>query len=162
MPAFDMIRFCNHNSQTMIALLQRVTEAAVEVNGETVATIGPGLLIFVAVEKGDTEVQAKRLAERVLSYRVFADQQGKMNLDVRQAGGELLLVPQFTLAADTNRGNRPSFTPAASPDEGQKLFQEFADRVSSQYPRACNGQFGADMKVILVNDGPVTFWLQAN
>ncbi len=144
----------------MIALLQRVTEAAVEVNGETIATIGPGLLVFVAVEKDDGGVQASRLATRLVSYRVFPDQQGRMNLDVRQAGGELLLVPQFTLAADTGRGNRPSFTPAASPEDGRRLFQKFANEVSSLFPRVHSGQFGADMQVRLVNDGPVTFWLQ--
>jgi D-tyrosyl-tRNA(Tyr) deacylase len=155
-----MIQFRNNNSQTMIALLQRVTEAAVEVNGETVAKTGPGLLALVAVEKGDSDVQLKRLAERLIAYRVFADAQGKMNLDVQQVGGEILLVPQFTLAADTNSGNRPSFTPAASPADGQRMFSEFASYLHGLYPRVCSGHFGADMQVRLVNDGPVTFWLQ--
>ncbi len=144
----------------MIALLQRVTEAAVEVNGKTIAAIGPGLLVFVAVEKNDSETQVNRLASRLVSYRVFPDEQDRMNLDVRQVGGELLLVPQFTLAADTGKGNRPSFTPAASPENGQKLFLEFTSVVASLYKPVCCGQFGADMKVKLVNDGPVTFWLQ--
>ena len=144
----------------MIALLQRVTEATVEVNGKKIAEIGPGLLVFIAVEKNDTEVQVNRLASRVVNYRVFPDHQGRMNLDVRQAGGELLLVPQFTLAADTDKGNRPSFTPAASHEDGQRLFQDFAGVAGSLFPRVCSGQFGADMQVSLVNDGPVTFWLQ--
>ena len=144
----------------MIALLQRVTKASVAVNGDTIAAIGPGLLVFVAIEQEDTGIQVTRLAERLVSYRVFPDRKGRMNVDVRQAEGELLLVPQFTLAADTNSGNRPSFTPAASPEDGQRLFQEFASEVSKLFPRVYSGQFGADMRVSLVNDGPVTFWLQ--
>ena len=146
----------------MIALLQRVTEAGVDVNGETVAEIGPGLLVFVAVEKDDTDIQLKRLASRLVSYRVFPDEQGRMNLDVRQAGGELLLVPQFTLAANTDKGNRPSFTPAAPPETGRAFFREFTTAVTALYPRVCSGTFGADMKVRLINDGPVTFWLRAD
>ncbi len=144
----------------MIALLQRVTEAEVEVNGETVSEIGPGLLVFIAVEKDDTQDQVIRLASRLTSYRVFPDREGRMNLNVQQAGGELLLVPQFTLAADTDRGNRPSFTPAANPEEGQRLFLELVNKVSGLYPRVSSGRFGAKMKVSLVNDGPVTFRLQ--
>jgi len=144
----------------MIALLQRVTEAEVEVNGETVSEIGPGLLVFIAVEKDDTQHQVIRLASRLISYRVFPDREGRMNLNVQQAGGELLLVPQFTLAADTDRGNRPSFTPAANPEEGQRLFLELVNKVSGLYPRVISGRFGAEMKVSLVNDGPVTFRLQ--
>ena len=144
----------------MIALLQRVTEAAVEVNGLSIARIGTGLLVFVAVEKADSGDQVNRLAERLISYRVFPDQQGRMNLDVQQAGGALLLVPQFTLAANTGKGNRPSFTPAASPAEGQRLFEEFVHVVESGFPHVQCGQFGADMQVSLINDGPVTFWLQ--
>ena len=144
----------------MIALLQRVTEAAVEVNGLSIARIGTGLLVFVAVEKADSGDQVNRLAERLISYRVFPDQQGRMNLDVQQAGGALLLVPQFTLAANTGKGNRPSFTPAASPAVGQRLFEEFVCVVESGFPHVQCGQFGADMQVSLINDGPVTFWLQ--
>ena len=144
----------------MIALLQRVTEAAVEVNGQTIAAIGPGLLVLVAVEKDDSEAQVYRLASRLINYRVFPDENDRMNLDVQQASGEVLLVPQFTLAADTGRGNRASFTPAASPAEGQRLYEEFVRVVSGIFPRVRSGKFGANMQVSLVNDGPVTFWLQ--
>ena len=144
----------------MIALLQRVTEAAVEVNGVSIASIGPGLLVLAAVERDDGEAQAARLAERVLNYRVFSDPEGRMNLNVRQSGGEILLVPQFTLAADTARGNRPSFTPAASPEQGEALFKTLLANVKQQLGGVQSGVFGADMKVSLVNDGPVTFWLQ--
>jgi len=155
-----MIQFCNHTSQSMIALLQRVTKAAVEVNGRTIAAIGPGLLVLVAVEKDDSETQVTRLASRLVKYRVFPDETGRMNLDVQQANGEVLLVPQFTLAADTDRGNRASFTPAASPAEGQRLYEEFVREVNRLFPRVYSGKFGAEMQVSLVNDGPVTFWLQ--
>jgi len=144
----------------MIALLQRVSEAAVHVNGEVVGEIGPGLLALVGVQKGDREAQADRLLERVLAYRIFPDAEGRMNLDLRQAGGGLLLVSQFTLAADTNKGNRPSFTPAAAPDEGRRLFDHFAARARAAVPRTATGRFGAHMQVHLVNDGPVTVWLQ--
>ncbi len=146
----------------MIALLQRVTEAAVEVNGKTIARIGPGLLVLAAIERRDGDAQAARLAERVLSYRIFSDSEGKMNLDVRQVAGEVLLVPQFTLAADTARGNRPSFTPAASPEQGKALFDSFLKQVKNQYASVKSGAFGAAMKVSLVNDGPVTIWLQTS
>ena len=144
----------------MIALLQRVSEAAVHVNGEAVGRIGRGILALVAVEKGDAEREADRLLERVLAYRIFPDQAGRMNLDVRQAGGALLLVSQFTLAADTGKGNRPSFTSAAPPDEGRRLYEYFVERARSALPGIACGRFGADMQVSLVNDGPVTFWLQ--
>ena len=144
----------------MIALLQRVSEAAVHVNGETVGAIGRGMLALVGVERGDTAQQAERLLERVLAYRIFPDREGRMNLDLRQAGGSLLLVPQFTLAANTNKGNRPSFTSAAEPAEGERLFTLLVERARDQLAGVETGQFGAHMKVNLVNDGPVTFWLQ--
>ena len=144
----------------MIALIQRVSEAAVHVNGNLLGQISAGLLVLLAVEKGDTRQQADRLLERLLAYRVFADGEGRMNLDVRQAGGGLLLVPQFTLAANTRKGNRPSFTSAASPEEGERLFLYFVERARDLWSSVETGMFGADMKVGLVNDGPVTFWLQ--
>jgi D-tyrosyl-tRNA(Tyr) deacylase len=144
----------------MIALLQRVSEAAVHVNGTVVGEIGRGILALVGVEKGDSEAQADRLLERLLAYRMFPDAEGRMNLDLRQAGGSLLLVSQFTLAADTNKGNRPSFTSAAPPDEGRRLFDYVVRRARETLPQTATGEFGADMQVRLVNDGPVTFWLQ--
>jgi D-tyrosyl-tRNA(Tyr) deacylase len=144
----------------MIALLQRVSEAAVQVNGEITGEIGRGILALVGVEKGDTEAQADRLLERVLAYRIFPDTEGRMNLDVRQVGGGLLLVSQFTLAADTRKGNRPSFTPAAPPDEGARLFDHVVAQARKAHAPIATGRFGADMQVRLVNDGPVTFWLQ--
>ena len=147
-------------TRVMIALIQRVSEAAVHVNGKVIGEIGAGILALVAVEKGDTEKQADRLLQRVLSYRIFPDSEGLMNLDVCQAGGELLLVPQFTLAANTHKGNRASFTSAAAPDEGARLFDHFVERTRLAMPGTQTGRFGADMKVRLVNDGPVTFWLQ--
>jgi D-tyrosyl-tRNA(Tyr) deacylase len=144
----------------MIALLQRVSEAAVTVDGLTTGAISGGILALVGVERGDTEKQAVRLLQRLLSYRVFPDAQGKMNLDLRQVEGGLLLVPQFTLAADTNCGNRPSFTPAAPPADGQRLFDYFLARARQELDHVQAGVFGADMKVRLVNEGPVTFWLR--
>ena len=144
----------------MIALLQRVSEAAVHVNGEVVGEIGPGILALVGVEKGDSENQADRLLQRVLSYRIFPDAEGRMNRNVVEVGGRLLLVSQFTLAANTRKGNRASFTSAAPPDEGERLFDHFVTRAREQMPDTQTGRFGADMKVSLVNDGPVTFWLQ--
>jgi D-tyrosyl-tRNA(Tyr) deacylase len=146
----------------MIALLQRVTEAGVVINGSSVASINQGLLVLVGVEKNDSEIQLQRLAERLLSYRVFADADEKMNLDVRQVGGELILVPQFTLAANTNKGKRPSFSSAAPPALGKQLFEQFVAEVSRSYNKVQCGVFGADMQVSLVNDGPVTFWLQVD
>lgn len=144
----------------MIALLQRVAEAAVHVNGRETGGIDRGVLALVAVQRGDSEAQADRLLERVLAYRMFPDEQDRMNLDVRQAGGRLLLVPQFTLAADTNSGNRPSFATAAPPDEGERLFDYMLERARRAFPGTQAGEFGAHMKVSLVNDGPVTFWLE--
>ena len=144
----------------MIALLQRVSEAAVHVNGQPVAAIRKGLLALIAVERNDSENEADRLVQRILAYRVFPDDQKRMNLDVRQAGGGLLLVPQFTLAANTRKGNRPSFTDAADPAEGERLFAYLVERARAQWSHVATGRFGADMQVSLVNDGPVTFWLQ--
>ncbi len=144
----------------MIGLLQRVTEASVVVDGETIGTIEQGLMVLVGVEKGDDAKTADRLLERLLGYRVFEDEQGKMNRSLTDIQGGLLLVPQFTLPADTRKGSRPSFTPAAVPDEGNKWFHYLVDQAKAKYPKVEAGQFGADMKVSLVNDGPVTFWLQ--
>ena len=144
----------------MIALLQRVSEAAVHVNGNLVGEIGPGMLALIGVERGDSQRQADRLLERLLAYRIFPDQEGRMNLDLRQAGGGLLLVPQFTLAANTNKGNRPSFTSAAEPAEGERLFGLLVERARDHLADVATGRFGAHMQVALVNDGPVTFWLQ--
>lgn len=144
----------------MIALLQRVTEARVEVSGATVGSVGPGLLVLLGVERGDGEAEAARLVERVLGYRVFPDDQGRMNRALSDTGGGLLVVPQFTLAADTRKGTRASFTPAAPPDEGERLYERFVAEARSRHPDVATGRFGADMRVHLVNDGPVTFWLQ--
>lgn len=145
----------------MIGLLQRVRKAAVEVDGQTVAAIGPGLLVLVGVQKEDGEPQARRLLERLLGYRVFPDAQGKMNLSLRDTGGGLLLVPQFTLAADTAKGTRASFTSAAEPGRARVLFAELLAQAREAWPQTGGGVFGADMQVSLVNDGPVTFWLEA-
>ncbi len=144
----------------MIALLQRVSEAAVHVNEKLVGETKKGILALIGVERGDSEKQADRLLQRVLAYRMFPDDDQRMNLNLRQAGGRLLLVPQFTLAADTNSGNRPSFTPAAEPAEGQRLFEYLVQQARREMEDVATGIFGADMKVSLVNDGPVTFWLQ--
>jgi D-tyrosyl-tRNA(Tyr) deacylase len=144
----------------MIALLQRVSEAAVHVRGQQIAAIQHGILALIGVERNDSQTEADRLLQRVLAYRIFPDAENRMNLDVRQAGGGLLLVPQFTLAANTRKGNRPSFTSAAEPGEGQRLFAYLADRASREIQPLARGLFGADMQVSLVNDGPVTFWLQ--
>lgn len=144
----------------MIGLLQRVSEASVRVENELVGEIGPGLLVLVAVEQGDGPAQARRLAERLVSYRVFQDNTGKMNLDVREAAGGLLLVPQFTLAADTATGNRPSFSKAADPALGRELFDLLVREIARLCPRVATGRFGTDMAVSLVNQGPVTFSLR--
>lgn len=145
----------------MIGLLQRVATARVEVDGDPVGTIDAGLLVLIGVERGDTEIQADRLLERLLGYRVFADADGKMNRSLREIGGGLLLVPQFTLAADTRKGMRPSFTPAAPPAEGERLFGYLVERAQRQHTPVATGRFGAHMRVGLTNDGPVTFWLRA-
>lgn len=144
----------------MIALLQRVSRAEVRVDGDRVGAIGPGLLVLAAMQRGDGEAQARRLAERLAAYRVFPDGNGRMNLDVNQAGGGILLVPQFTLAADTGKGNRPSLGRAAEPAVGQALFETLVAEVRSRCSQVATGRFGADMDVELVNRGPVTFWLE--
>ena len=141
----------------MIALIQRVTQAAVEVEGECIGKIGPGLLALVAVEPGDDEARVQRMAERLLGYRVFGDEQGKMNLSLTDTGGELLLVSQFTLAADTNKGMRPSFTSAATPEQGRLWFDRLLAVCRARHSRVETGSFGAHMMVSLCNDGPVTF-----
>jgi D-aminoacyl-tRNA deacylase len=145
----------------VIALLQRVTHARVTVHGQIVGEIGPGLLALVGVQADDVSVNARRLAERVVNYRVFADEAGKMNLCLRDTDGGLLLVPQFTLAADTRKGNRPSFSSAAQPEQAQRLFEEVVAAARAFHPRVATGQFGAEMYVALENHGPVTFWLDA-
>ena len=144
----------------MIGLLQRVSEAGVTVDGEELGAIGPGLLVLVAVERGDTESQAERLLERLLGYRVFPDSQGRMNRSLTEVGGGLLLVPQFTLAADTRKGMRPSFAPAAPPELGERLFSGLVQRARRHHGEVAAGRFGADMQVRLVNDGPVTFLIR--
>ena len=144
----------------MIALIQRVTDAKVVVGGEITGAIGPGILALVGVEKDDGEPQARRLCERVLGYRIFPDAGGKMNRSLAEMAGGLLLVPQFTLAADTHKGARPSFSSAAPPAEGKKWFDYFVGIARTGHPTVETGRFGADMKVHLVNDGPVTFWLR--
>jgi len=145
----------------MIALIQRVTEARVVVGGEIIGAIDQGILALIGVEPQDQTGNADRLLERLLGYRVFCDAQDKMNLSVSDIGGGLLLVPQFTLAADTRSGKRPSFSTAAPPDLGQELFHYLCRQAESSYSPVAFGQFGADMKVSLCNDGPVTFWLTA-
>jgi len=145
----------------VIALLQRVTGANVKVAGKPVGVIGAGIVALIGVERGDTEVEALILAERVTGYRIFADDAGKMNLSVKDVRGQILAVPQFTLAADTRSGARPSFSTAAAPGEAERLFNRFVEKIQEWSPRVATGQFGAEMQLSLVNDGPVTFWLQA-
>jgi D-aminoacyl-tRNA deacylase len=144
----------------VIALIQRVASASVAVGGETIGEIGGGILALVGVERGDTEAEAARLVERVLGYRIFADAAGKMNLSLKDVGGGLLAVPQFTLVADTDSGTRPSFSSGASPEIGKELFAVFLEKAKATHSKTESGRFGADMKVSLVNDGPVTFWLR--
>ncbi len=146
----------------MIGLLQRVCEASVTIDGETVGRIGPGLLVLAGFRQGDRAERIPRFVERLLNYRLFADEKGRMNVSLRDSGGGLLVVPQFTLAADTNSGNRPSFTPAASPADGEALFEALAEQVQRDWPDSAFGRFGADMQVALVNEGPVTFWIEVN
>jgi D-tyrosyl-tRNA(Tyr) deacylase len=146
----------------MIALIQRVSTAHVDVDGDTVGTIGPGLLALVAVQPEDGEAQAQKLLERMLGYRLFADEAGRMNRSLADTGGGLLLVSQFTLAADTRSGRRPSFTTAAPPEQGRRCFEHLVERARAAHPAVEIGRFGAHMQVHLVNDGPVTFWLEAH
>lgn len=145
----------------MIGLLQRVTQARVEVDEQPIAEIGAGLLVLIGVQRGDDEARARRLLERVLGYRVFPDTAGRMNLSLAETGGGLLLVPQFTLAAETRKGTRASFTSAAAPEEGRRLFAYLIELATAAHSPLATGQFGADMQVGLVNDGPVTFWLES-
>jgi len=145
----------------MIVLIQRVSEASVRVEGAVVGQIGQGLLAFVAVEPNDDVTTARRLVDRVIAFRVFDDEAGRMNRSLADTGGELLLVSQFTLAADTRKGLRPSFTTAAPPELGRQLFERVVEYARETLPgKVATGRFGADMKVALVNDGPVTFWLR--
>jgi D-aminoacyl-tRNA deacylase len=145
----------------MIGLLQRVVEAHVDVDGERVASIAAGLLVLVGVRPADDESSATRLLDRLLQYRVFSDENGKMNLSVMQTGGDLLLVPQFTLAADTHKGLRPGFSTAAPPDQGRRLFDALVQAARMRPLRVETGVFGAHMRVSLTNDGPVTFWVES-
>jgi D-tyrosyl-tRNA(Tyr) deacylase len=144
----------------MIGLLQRVSEASVTVDGDVTGAIGHGLMVLVCAEKGDTEREADALLAKLLTYRVFSDDAGKMNRSVTDVAGGLLLVPQFTLAADTRSGTRPSFSPAAAPEDGRRLFDHVVRQARERHGIVETGRFGADMKVALVNDGPVTFWLR--
>jgi D-aminoacyl-tRNA deacylase len=146
----------------VIGLIQRVASAEVRVDGAVVAAISRGLLAFVAVRRGDAEAEAGRLLERLLSYRIFPDADGRMNLSVREVDGGLLLVPQFTLAADTRKGTRAGFSGAAEPEEARRLFGALLEKARAAYPHVSAGVFGAHMMVSLTNDGPVTFWLEAH
>jgi D-aminoacyl-tRNA deacylase len=148
--------------QRIIGLLQRVTHASVTVQGRMVGSIGPGLLVLVGVRPSDDEASALRLLARVLQYRVFGDAEGKMNLSLGQVQGELLLVPQFTLAADTHKGSRPGFSTAAPPELARRLFEGLVSAAQAQHGRVQSGVFGAHMEVSLTNDGPVTLWLESN
>lgn len=144
----------------MKCLLQRVKEAQVQINGKTHGHIDHGLLVFICAEHGDTEDSIRKAVDKILKLRIFSDPEGKMNLSLAQVAGGLLVISQFTLAADTSRGNRPSFTNAASPQLGEALYQHFLDYAKSQHPLVANGVFGADMQVHLINDGPVTIPLE--
>lgn len=145
----------------MIALLQRVTQASVQVSGEVIGKVGHGLMILVCAEKGDTDEICDKLAAKTLAYRIFEDENGKINRSVSAVGGDILVVSQFTLAADTSKGLRPSFAPAAAPQEGERLYNRFVDKLRESGLSVQTGQFGAYMQVSLVNDGPVTIWLKA-
>jgi D-tyrosyl-tRNA(Tyr) deacylase len=145
----------------VIALVQRVTGAKVTVGGDTVGAIGTGVLALIGVERGDSEVEADRLVQKIISFRMFEDDAGKMNRSLTDIAGELLAVPQFTLAADTNSGTRASFSAAAAPPDAERLFDYFVENLKIK-TRVATGRFGADMQVSLVNDGPVTFWLQVS
>lgn len=145
----------------MKALIQRVSSASVVVNSETVGDIDRGILILLGVEKDDTEARADKLLKKILGYRIFPDCEGKMNLNVQQVNGELLIVSQFTLVADTQKGLRPSFSSGATPELGERLYDYFSEQALQSGLKIANGKFGADMKVSLCNDGPVTFWLES-
>lgn len=146
----------------MRALIQRVSEASVTVDDEVTGAIGPGLLILICAMQGDTEAEADRLAAKIARLRIFKDEAGKMNRSVADIGGSALVVSQFTLAADTSRGNRPGFSTAAAPEDGNRLYEYFADQVAAQGLPVAKGRFGADMKVRLLNDGPVTIWMDSD
>ncbi|MDH6591426.1 D-tyrosyl-tRNA(Tyr) deacylase [Variovorax sp. TBS-050B] len=146
----------------MKAVVQRVAQARVEIGGETVGAIGAGLLVLLCAERGDTDAHADRMLAKLLKLRIFSDEAGKMNRSVQDIGGGLLVVSQFTLAADVSGGNRPSFTQAAAPDEGRRLYDAFVARARAAHPVVATGEFGADMQVHLVNDGPVTIPVQMN
>ena len=145
----------------MIALIQRVKQAKVDVDGQTIGAIDKGLLVLLGVEREDDQAKMEKLATKVMSYRVFSDEQGKMNLNLKQVGGSLLVVSQFTLAADTGRGLRPSFSGAGTPEQAKHLYEAFVDYCAAQGVPVQTGEFAADMQVSLINDGPVTFNLQA-
>lgn len=144
----------------MIGLLQRVKNASVTVNEQVIGAVKQGLLVLVCAEKGDNAEQCEKLAKKVLAYRIFEDQNGKMNKSVSDIGGEILIVSQFTLAADTAKGLRPSFTPAADPETGKRLYEHFIEKIKESGLKTETGQFGANMQVALINDGPVTIWLK--
>lgn len=144
----------------MIGLLQRVSRASVTVNNQIVADIDLGLVVFIAIQRNDAAAQGKRLLERLLTYRVFEDEAGRMNLDLTQVNGGLLLVPQFTLAANTRKGTRPSFTLAAEPDTGKAQYEYLVDAARLKWHKVASGVFGANMDISLINQGPVTFWLE--
>ena len=144
----------------MIALIQRVSRAAVQVEGQCLGEIGPGLLALIGIQRNDEAAHARRLLDKLLAYRVFPDERGRMNRSLADTGGGLLLVSQFTLAADTRSGTRPSFTPAAPPEEARELYTQLVELARSNHAQVASGEFGADMQVSLTNDGPVTFWLE--
>jgi len=144
----------------MICLIQRVTQASVSVDNQTIAKIGPGLVILTGFEPNDEPAHIHKMTHKLLNYRIFADENDKMNLNIQQVSGDLLLVPQFTLAANTKSGLRPSFSSSAAPHIATALFEQFVQHATQAYPNIQTGKFGADMQVSLVNDGPVTFWLQ--
>ncbi len=144
----------------MRALLQRVSEASVAVDGQIIGQCGPGLLILICAMQGDTEADADQLATKISKLRIFIDEAGKMNRSILETGGAALVISQFTLAADTSRGNRPGFSGAATPDDGRRLYDHFAARIAAQGIATQTGKFGADMKVSLLNDGPVTIWME--
>ena len=144
----------------MIGLLQRVKNASVTVNEQVIGAVKQGLLVLVCAEKGDSAEQCEKLAKKVLAYRIFEDENGKMNKSVSDIGGEILIVSQFTLAADTAKGLRPSFTPAADPETGKRLYEHFVEKIKESGLKTETGQFGANMQVALINDGPVTIWLK--
>jgi D-aminoacyl-tRNA deacylase len=160
--AVESVRGALEDYHCVIALIQRVSESEVRVEGHTIGAIGKGLLAMIGIERDDDQTRAERLLTRVLDYRVFPDDDGRMNLSLRQVGGGLLLVPQFTLVADTDRGNRASFAAAGSPAAARSLFEQLVAKALEWHAPVATGRFGAHMAVSLINDGPVTFWLEAS